>query len=285
MGSTVEIIKHGGGPYTWADNGGMTWNSPASAERNWVTAADPAVFTLDVVTTLELAEVGARNSAKNLAESFQIAESIDRLVGKNLSEALVIAETMERAATFIRDFAEALSLAEADARTVGKSLAEMIGISDKLHRTADAVISDILVGQGDVSAQQFQTLLDQAHAVGYGPFKPFMEGDHEYQAAIVKAALTAMSGSRPRLEELKMTVDVPDVIDGGTVNTSAAGLVTVDFNRVFHVVPEVTATLKGGTVFAVPRIHNITTASFDVELVNSSNARVAGSVSWSAKGY
>lgn len=146
------------------------------------------------------------------------------------------------------------------------------------------IISDLLVHEADMTFVAFQDQFDQAGPVAYDAWRPFIPGDQEYTKAVFRAAIISL-GSIPSFNELALTVDVPDVFDRGLKTTSAAGVVAVTFARPFYAAPEVNATLKSGSIVAIPRVTNITTTGFDVDLVNTSNARVVGDVSWAAKGY
>lgn len=127
-------------------------------------------------------------------------------------------------------------------------------------------------------------MLTQAAPPGYGQFVPFTEGDHEYKNAIFKAVIRAQDSSRGRLTGLMVNVDVPDVNDSGGVTVSTDGLY-VPFNRTFNAPPEVNVTVKGGTVFCIPRVRDITTAGFMVELFTPDGVMAAGNVFWKAHGY
>lgn len=166
---------------------------------------------------------------------------------------------------------------------------ETIGVDDELRRASGCVISDILIAQADITQEQFAELLRAAGPVGYEPFRYYIGGEYEYKDAIYKAVFTASSGSSPRMTELGVEIDVPDVFDRGSATTSAAAITTVTCSRKFYHVSEVIASLKGGTVIAMPRVSNIQVsgliATFDVELIDPSGNRVAGEVTWAAKGY
>lgn len=161
---------------------------------------------------------------------------------------------------------------------------ETIGLAERRRGAARAVISDILIGT-DMTDTQFQDLLALGGPVGHETFRNFIAGEHEYEDALFKAVFLAGQGSLPRATALTVAVDVPDVFDRGSAAPVATGVLTVPFNRAFNEPPEVSATLKGGTSVAAPRVTNITTAGFDLELLDPTNTRIAGEVSWAAKGY
>jgi hypothetical protein len=146
-------------------------------------------------------------------------------------------------------------------------------------------ISDIYVKESDLTFAEFQLRFGGQGSPGYDDWRVLITGEKEYEKAAIRGVVTTVGGSVPSFIQLELQVDVPDVFDRGSVVCSAAGVVTVSFSRPFYAVSEVMATMKGGAVVAVPRVSNITPTSFDIELINTSNARVAGTVSWVAKGY
>lgn len=166
-----------------------------------------------------------------------------------------------------------------------KNINESIKVVDEKRDAFKGVVSDVLVGRADISPADFDAMLANGAAVGYSPFASYIDGDYEYKSAILKLSMSTIDGSLPRALRLAINVDVPDVFDRGTATASAAGPVSVAYNRHFYFVGEVIATPKGGAVIAAPRVTNITATTFDIELIDPSNNRVAGIVSWSAKGY
>ena len=68
------------------------------------------------------------------------------------------------------------------------------------------------------------------------------------------------------MNTLSATIDMPDIVDSGSVSTSAGG----------------DTTESSGDYIA---ILNETATSFDVSVYNSSNARIVKTVVWMTKGY
>jgi hypothetical protein len=170
-----------------------------------------------------------------------------------------------------------------------QNISESLSVKDERRASSRCVVSDILIGSGDITQTQFDALLTTGSAVGYNSFANFIEGDYEYKNAIFKGTMGAQQANDPRITLLKVNVDVPDVFDRGTGTTSTTAAVLVTCTRQFYQLYEVTATLKGGTVIATPRVSNLTVvnrvATFNLELIDINNNRVVGDVSWSAKGY
>lgn len=150
--------------------------------------------------------------------------------------------------------------------------------------------------QGIISAFFLETVasmpaltVDQAFAnygsiPQYDNFRPFIAGDHDYRYAIFKIVMLPANGSAPRLRTLTTQIDVPDVVESGTVTTSASATVRVNFTRKFYVAPEITVALKGGSTISTPRITSVDSDGFYIESM-SGGSRVVATISWSAKGY
>lgn len=156
----------------------------------------------------------------------------------------------------------------------------------KIRITMSAVVSDIVIRSKELSFSDFEQNVKTGSVYGYENFKPFLEGDYEYQKCLYKCVLTSGNvSSQTRIRTLKVTIDVPDVVDKGSVVTSGVDMVRVYFNRRFYSVPSVTATLISGTVLGTPNVDNVTTKYFDVELLSSADARLVGELNWQAIGY
>lgn len=165
------------------------------------------------------------------------------------------------------------------------NISESIGVRDIFTRKSLAVITDLAFRSNPFAAAEFEVMFDSDSALGYEPFRYFVVGDQEFQKALYKVELDASQGFVPRITKMQVEIDVGDVFDKGTATTSATGSVTVFFNRPFYKVDEVIVTLKGSGELGTPRVTNITNLSFQLDLYNTANQRIAGSVSWSAKGY
>ena len=227
-----------------------------------------AALTLDVAETLTLAEARTVSFAKNFN-----------------GESLAVAETVARVSQFSRNFAESFSTADSARSSYSLSFASSIGVNEQIVRASNAVVSDLSFMAQEFTRADFIGLFQSGSAVGYEAFRFAVVGEYDYQKALFKSVLSSTSGSSPRITKMQVEVDVPDVFDKGTATTSTSGPVTVFFNRPFYRVDEVICTLKGGTELGTPRVTPIDGFSFQLELYNSSNVRIAGTVSWSAKGY
>lgn len=245
-------------------------------------------FYVKLVESLPILEVlGKRTEMGAFEESFAVADHLGRHTNVVAAQTLALADGFARVASFKRNLKEGVGFTEALGKAIGLSPEEAFAIAEEYRRHANGVISDLLINADlDMDDTGFEQMLLKAAPPGYSDFRPFLAGDHEYQNALFRTILKGKDLDRPQLRGLALEVDVPDVFDRGTATTVTTGAVTVKFNRPFYVVPEVVVALKGGTVFAIPKIiGDIRPDGFDVQLEDSAGALVAGNVSWSAHGY
>lgn len=145
-------------------------------------------------------------------------------------------------------------------------------------------VSDLYFSGEQISETDFSQMIARIGPVGYTNFARLIPGDYLYQKALVKVSVFANASERLQIDQLKLTVDLPDLQDR---NVSAVGttITTVTFGRSFNAPPHVTASLKSGTTGVTLKISNITSTSFDVEIFDSVGNPVAGTISWVAVGY
>ena len=220
----------------------------------------------------------------DVAVSLNVAEGRAVAVTKAVADGFVLTDGFARVASYLRTFEESLGLQDAVGKDFSLHLAESLHLLERWSRAGRAVFSDMLISQGEFSTGEFEALLTDATGVGFTPFQSFMEGDLEYQRALMRATITSNSSTRLRVENLRHQVDVPDVFDSGSA-TLAPGGVRVNFSRRFYAVPEVNVILKAGSVFAVPRVREIDLTGFTVEVFDKDGNSMAGLVSWAAHGY
>lgn len=237
---------------------------------------------------LALAEAGARHSGIVKTEIIRLTES-GRSINfiKSLATALGLSEAPSTIRGYIRTFSEAIGFDEMLHKAPVKQVMQSLGLVGKMLRGANAIISDLKVRKAPLSLSEFQTILKGDAPAGYEAFKLFQPGDYRYSKAVIKTTVNRVGSSAPVLDTMHLTVDVPDRLDRGSVSLPAES-VHVTFSRPFSTTDEleVTATLKGGTVVAIPRVSNLTKTGFDLVLVDPSTGdEVAGVVSWMAQGY
>jgi hypothetical protein len=250
------------------------------------TYTDIINFLLRVEETVGFAEVAGTTQYLPVEEMFGVGSGFNMDINKNVDEEIAFAEIMANVVTFLRSFESELSFTEATNKLYDLDIPEeTITFVEEQIRRANAVFSDLKVGEGDVDQKDFEARLRAAAPVGFDRFRNYQPGDYKFQKILVRHIFRAFSVDQPRMSELKTVVDVPDITDRGEVSLLAAEKF-VTFNRAFAVPPEVTATLKGGTVFAIPRItDDITNEGFNICLVDANNNMVAGKISWKAEGY
>ena len=153
-------------------------------------------------------------------------------------------------------------------------------IDTSLHH-ANAVISDVIITQGDLTLEQFA--LTTSSPIEYEGFRNFVAGEYEYEKALVRVILEASVADNmiPQITDWVFNVDIQDVIDKGMITLQPNIIKTVSFGRKFYHPPEINLTLKGGTNFsAMPQIIGpIREDGFDILLVDG------GIISWTAIGY
>ena len=127
---------------------------------------------------------------------------------------------------------------------------------------------------------------------GYSRWKKMITGDYIYQKALCKCVIHAnLNSDRPNVRAYTHKIDVPDVLDTGTVAlTTTNQPCEVHFNsdRKFHIIPELNVTIKSysGTG-ATPLVlaYNVTTKGFTVVMKNEDGGYVEGTITYAARGY
>jgi len=87
-----------------------------------------------------------------------------------------------------------------------------------------------------------------------------------------------------RIKKLQVHFDVPDIVEGGTVSTSAVGTTAVTFEKSFNAEPKVAATVIGATAGDEVFITNKDASGFDIAVRNSGSL-VVRTVNFTAVGY
>lgn len=118
-------------------------------------------------------------------------------------------------------------------------------------------------------------------------WRQFIVGDYSARAFEFKIEVTsANSALNTDIEELGVTVDMPDIVDSGSLTTSDSALTTVSFTKVFTITtPNVGATIQNGATGDYFVISSVTETSFDIGVKDSADSYVARTVAWDAKGY
>lgn len=283
--SSINVTVTPLSPYTWA-NASFAWGS-GTASKTWE-GSQVCDYVLDVTEdVLAINVVDWRRRFLRVVENIGVASSTSKRVTLGVAETLTVAEAFGRTVAYKLAIAEGLSIAEALSKGMSIHKTEAFSLSDEYLRRSNATISDMILDVGDITLADLTTMVDYGHAPGYSSFKDFIPGDYEFQKAMFRSVLTSVTADRTRLTAMRVDIDVPDVFDRGySVITDAAAGVYVAFARPFHIVPDITLTLKGGTVVAVPDVISSDSEGFTAVLKNpSTGVRVTGTFTWAAHGY
>jgi hypothetical protein len=251
------------------------------------TYTDLIAFILRISEGLGFSDLGAKQVRKPFAEAFSSTDKAARWSVKRVAEAVALGEALGRTVAYRRNLTESLSVSDALRKVMRLTVREALALAEQYRRHANGVISDMIVGTTEITEQDFAAIVEAGHPPGYTDFRDFIQGDYTYRRALFRAVLNSRNSDRGFIDALRVTVDVPDIFDRGTVQiTDAAAGAVISFSRSFRVAPEVTMTHKGGTSVAIPRLLGaVTTTGFTAILENSSGTRVAGSFTWIAQGY
>ena len=151
---------------------------------------------------------------------------------------------------------------------------------------APGVIGGVQVRNTAMPLDTFKTYAPYHAPTGYAPFKELVPGDFNYQNALVWVSLVNFDRSlNVRLASAKLRVDVPDVVNRGTLSVGTGGS-SVTYAPGYKALPTLQVTQTGG-VLAIPKITAQSTTGFTVQLFDVTNIAVAvsGTVSYTAAGY
>ncbi|MDI9234731.1 hypothetical protein [Limnohabitans lacus] len=248
---------------------------------------DLIAFILRISEGLAVSDQTARRLQKPVAEALSTNDQLTRRSVKQVAEALAFAETLGRTVAYRRHLQEGLGVSDALRWAMCLKAHEALALAEQYRRHANGVISDMIVASTEITEADFASIVEAGHPPGYTDFRDFIQGDYTYQRALFRAILKSRNSDRGFIDALRVTVDVPDVFDRGTVQiTDAQAGAVIGFARIFRVPPEVTMTHKGGTVVAIPRLSSaVTRTGFTAVLENTSGTRVTGTFTWIAQGY
>lgn len=275
--------------------------APAEATANIVgfnrDAAEPIGIAEDYVDligfinavseSILVSEEAFRAASKRAAEALGVSEAAGREITKRLAEALAAAETYIDLIGFLNATAESISVAEARRATVVHRSAEAIAAIDRLVRRANAVVADLAIRSAGMTQAEFAERIAFRKPLGNFPPKPLQPGDYRYERAIIGILLqdAARTTREVALDTAKLTVDVPDVTDRGSVTLTTSGA-TIPFTRSFYDPPEIQVIQTGGSTRALPSVSTIMASGFFVQLFDAASPTtpVAGTISWTALG-
>lgn len=189
---------------------------------------------------------------------------------------------------FIRDFDVNIGITDTVVNEVTKNIPINVSVGVLKVGNAGQVIGDIRFYNKVLNETNWDETITP---FGYGKWKEMITGDYIYQKALCKFIMQAsLNADRPNARTYIHKIDVPDLVDRGTVALTADNQpYEVEFNadRVFHVVPEVNVTIKSysgvdGTPLIIP--YDITTKGFKVTMKMGTEF-VAGNITYAARGY
>jgi hypothetical protein len=247
-------------------------------------------FNLLLAASLALSPTTRNHTSTGFDESFSIADGEVNEVGLNILRTLSIIEAIANVSTFARDFPEALGLSPITGHTQALDFGETLALLDNLGNGYRGALSDLHISQDGtvITESDFEDIVLNGRAPGFGNFSSFIQGDYTYTKALFKAILESTETSaRTELQEFKISVDLPDVIERGqsTIVTASTGI-TVVYTKSFFIEPEIIISFKGGTVVAIPELSGQSLTGFTVKLRDPATTNlVTGTVSWSAHGY
>lgn len=192
--------------------------------------------------------------------------------------------------TIVKDFSVNIGMYAPFTKDIAKNLFTNLGV--KAHRLANAgqVIGDIRFYDKVLTESNYDTALTP---YGYGAWSQLIAGDYNFTKAICKYSMRAsLNANRPNTRSYLHKMDVPDIIDGGVAtltkdNQPLFVKFSDDETRKFHIVPEVTVSLKSysgtnATPLIIP--YDVSREGFYVTM-KADGASIDGSISWSARGY
>ena len=287
-GSAVTIT----GLFTWDGDPTQTWDSDLSVNRTWGAAWQSAAWLLNVEETISVQEAIANCPALFKQETLSVAEATTFDASVVYAETLSIAEVFDRTAVFQRSFEESLLISEFLVKGCGLNKSEAFRISDAWRRQADMVICDMILSgvPTTYTVKDFKDFMSYGNPAGFERWRDFVPGDYEYKDALFRIIMESKTADRGMLSGLQASIDVPDTYDHGSANVSVAMTgAAVTFNREFHIIPEITMSVRSGTTsnpVVVEFYGSPTITGFTARLRDTvTGSYVTGSFTWAAHGY
>lgn len=236
------------------------------------------------------ATAGVLGKAITLApfnDSFHISESYFPTFNLFFGESMSTAESFARVVSYHLALSGGWSTAEAVAKSYSLKRAETLEFFAEFRRRANGIISDMILMNTALTPATFENAVDSGHPPGFENFRDFLQGNYDYTDALFRVIMESTTTDRAALSSLSVTVDTPDILDGGeAIITNASTGVDIVFNRLFHVAPvDINLTLKGGSSTGLsPQYSSVTTTGLNAKLYDSTGTLQTGTVSWSIRG-
>lgn len=269
-----------------------TWKESANwtIDRDW-TWHDAWHWKVEIREKINISSQPSKDFSTPFEESFSIRYSKHTFgIKAHQNEALTVSDSMNIASGFYRTFGESWKISDSYAKHLALQKSEKFSIYDTIARAGRGVLSDILFEDAKPwTIESMYKYMYKGKHVGYEHFKPFINGDYTYSNALFRTSLEAVGEDRAMLEQFQIAVDVPDIVDRGASEVVDKNFeLSVEFNRTFHIAPEVTVTMRSGSsgTPVVPNITKITEKGFTLYLVNALNGeKTTGKFVWTAVGY
>lgn len=222
------------------------------------------------------------------SETIDYVENLANAFDKSLVETLDFLEEVDLQKFFNLDVAESFSFAEAYSKTFGLNPSETLTINDFIFRKGLCRISDLVLSSGDLTEVDFQNEMRLGRPAGYEDFRRYISGFYNYEEAVYRVVMeSTTSVDKPKITELKLEVDVPDLFETGiaTISASPGSGVAITFNKDFHVTPDINLTVKSGGSGVTATYDTESSTGFTAYILDASGTAVTGTVSWAVRGY
>lgn len=192
----------------------------------------------------------------------------------------------------VYDFADITDLGEvytsrlsADVRGFGFRLDDVIGSWGKLSDVED--LTGTTTDAWAIDLQMSSTSDDpMAGGAEWSDWETLRMGDHRARAYRLRLLIESESSMvAVRVDQVSVTIDMPDRIEGGADVPCPAGGLYVDFDPPFRVRPAIAADGQGLPTGAISLRSNVTREGFHQKFVDATGADIACTFDWVAKGY
>lgn len=224
-----------------------------------------------------------------------------------------VEESFEKETKYIRRFSENLPIKDNYNKGLVKEIHETLPVIDNYIESSSSVLYDLaLRSAANVDLSKLRVIAKQAQIAGYEEGVEFLPGDYEFQDAIIGVVVTnKTTNKKVGFKSIDAYVDTPDIIDRGTIeitNTGdnydpITGYTTVYLNKLYHTVPNVTASVVSGNELAevlfdpngfaidsfkvkiVVSASNNTVENTTLVLGGGTTEQTTGTLLWKASGY
>lgn len=172
---------------------------------------------------------------------------------------------------------------------VSKKVREDFVVSDGDEKTYGVTLFDLELDRSALDEDDWRRYANNKSPLNYSELRPLIPGEYEYQNAIVGVQMSIPpTEGRFGIDGSILHIDVPDVVEKGTVNVTSSGPSTVLLAKRFYNIPKILSSLvsaNDGT--AAIEITEISREGFKIGLKSLTNPGiyVNGTIDWLAEGY